>query len=280
MSKISSESSSSSSNFVEKQAVGIHRGDKSTDRGLKSILTPTKPVEDKKTEEAEKPKQKEQVQKEAGGVKEEKAKAPAATMKTESTKEKNDMDLVNNIPYEFKVKLCSESCVNVVAHYKSLNLELIRDKERVLQFNKELKENEAAYHRKLNSTLAKMQTLKEFVFRKDFIINDLTERLEKSLNENNKLQIIIDKLNANKKALVDIKNCQRPTCVKDGIDYKDKLGNERKLFFPLHSKNYVPTPTPHPDNDLIDEKDLIAQINSFENETTTNISESNACVYM
>ncbi|MFS7942802.1 hypothetical protein Hanom_Chr06g00492801 [Helianthus anomalus] len=126
-------------------------------------------------------------------------------MKTKSAKEKEDKDLVNSVLYEFKVKLCSQSCVNVVAHYKSLNIELIKDKERVLQFNKELKENEVAYQRKLNSTLAEMQTLKEFVFRKDFITNDLTERLEKFLNENNKLQIIIDKWNVSKKGLVDIK---------------------------------------------------------------------------
>ncbi|KAJ0521841.1 putative transcription factor interactor and regulator CCHC(Zn) family [Helianthus annuus] len=99
---------------------------------------------------------------------------------------------------------------------------------------------------------------------------------EKSQNENNRLQIIIDKWNVSKKALVDIKNCQRPTYVKVGIGYKDKLGNERKLFFPPHSKNYVPMPSPHPNNDLIDENDLIAPNVSCENEKVTNLSESNA----
>ncbi|MFS7942803.1 hypothetical protein Hanom_Chr06g00492811 [Helianthus anomalus] len=39
-------------------------------------------------------------------------------------------------------------------------------------------------------------------------------------------------------------------------------------------------PSPHPDNDLIEEKDLIAQNTSFENETATNISESNAYVFV
>ncbi|MFS7984212.1 hypothetical protein Hanom_Chr11g00983841 [Helianthus anomalus] len=101
-------------------------------------------------------------------------KIPEEAMKMESSREKEEKDLANNIPYEFKVKLCSQSCVNVVAHYKSLNRDLIREKEKIVQFNKELKENEAAYQRKLNSTLAEMQTLKEFVFRKDFVINDLT----------------------------------------------------------------------------------------------------------
>ncbi|MFS7906139.1 hypothetical protein Hanom_Chr01g00055771 [Helianthus anomalus] len=62
-----------------------------------------------------------------------------------------------------------------------------------------------------------MQTLKECVSRKDFLINIFTEKLEKSNNENNKLQIITDKWNVSKKALVDIKNCQRPTYVKDDI---------------------------------------------------------------
>ncbi|KAJ0588081.1 hypothetical protein HanIR_Chr04g0170481 [Helianthus annuus] len=188
-------------------------------------------------------------------------------MKMESNKEKDEEDLANNIPYEFKVKLCSQPCVNVVAHYKSLNRDLIRDKE-----------NEAAYQRKLNSTLAEMQTLKEFVLRKDFVINDLTERLEKSQNENNRLQIIIDKWNVSKKALVDIKNCQRPTYVKDGIGYKDKLGNERKLFLPPHSKNYVPMPSPHPDNDLIDENDLVVENVSCVNEEVTNLSDNSADV--
>ncbi|MFS7962775.1 hypothetical protein Hanom_Chr08g00730481 [Helianthus anomalus] len=193
MAKISNESSSSSPNPIEKQAARIPKGNDATDKGLKSIFTSSEPVKDNKTEEAEKPK--EQVQKEVTAIKEEKAKASAAAMKTESTKEKVDKDLVNSIPHEFKVKLCSQLCINVVAHYKSPNLEIIRDKEKVLKFNNELKENEDAYLRKLISTLAEMQTLKEFTFRKDFIINDLTKRLEKSLNENNKLQIIIDKWN-------------------------------------------------------------------------------------
>ncbi|MFS7961913.1 putative transcription factor interactor and regulator CCHC(Zn) family [Helianthus anomalus] len=139
-----------------------------------------------------------------------------------------------------------------------------------------LKQNEAAYQRKLNSTLAEMQTLKEIVFRKDFIINDLTERLEKALNEKNKLQIIIDKWNVSQKAFTDIKNCQRPTFVKDVIGYKDRHGNERKLFFPPHSKNYVPMPTPHPENDLINEKASVEQNEFYENETTANCSKSNA----
>ncbi|KAJ0946980.1 hypothetical protein HanRHA438_Chr01g0010081 [Helianthus annuus] len=78
-------------------------------------------------------------------------KIPDEAMKMESNKEKDEEDLANNIPYEFKVKLCSQPCVNVVAHYKSLNRDLIRDKEKVLQFNKELKENEAAYQRKMKT---------------------------------------------------------------------------------------------------------------------------------
>ncbi|MFS7946537.1 putative transcription factor interactor and regulator CCHC(Zn) family [Helianthus anomalus] len=191
---------------AKEQVVGIPKGNDATEKGLKSILTFSEPEKVKKAEEAEKPK--EQVQKETTAVKEEKAKASTVAMKTESSKEKAEKDLVNSIPHEFKVKLCSQSCVNVVEHYKSLNLEIVRDEEKVLKFNKELKENEAAYPRKLNFTLAETQTLKEFVLRKDFIINDLTERLEKSLNKNNKLQIIIDKWNVSQKAFTDIKKCQ------------------------------------------------------------------------
>ncbi|MFS7994177.1 putative RNA-directed DNA polymerase [Helianthus anomalus] len=194
----------------------------------------------------------------------------------DASKEKADKDLVNSIPLSFKEKLCSEACVDVVAHYKFLNLEFERQKDKALKINNELKQNEAAYQRKLNSTLAEMQTLKEFVFRKDFIINDLTERLEKALNEKNKLQIIIDKWNVSQKAFTDIKNFQRPTFVKDGIGYKDRHGNERKLFFPPHSKNYVPMPTPHPENDLINEKASVEQDEFYENETTANCSKSNA----
>ncbi|MFS7961562.1 hypothetical protein Hanom_Chr08g00716571 [Helianthus anomalus] len=37
-------------------------------------------------------------------------------------------------------------------------------------------------------------------------------------------------------------------------------------------------PSPHPDNDLIDENDLIAQDITFENDKITNISERNADV--
>ncbi|KAJ0716479.1 putative transcription factor interactor and regulator CCHC(Zn) family [Helianthus annuus] len=270
-------SSGSSSKQVEKQAAGIPKGDNVADKGLKSILTSSEHEKDKNPEEAEEAeKPKEQVLKESSDEKKEKAKASAAAMKTESSKEKADKDLVNSIPHEFKVKLCTQSCVDVVAHYKYLNLEFMREKYKALKFNKELKENEAAYQRKLNSTLAEMQTLKKYIFRKDFIINDLTERLEKFLNENKKLQIIIDKWNVSQKAFTDIKNCQRPTHVKDGIGYKDRQGNERKLFFPPHSKNYVPMPNPHPDNDLIDEKAPFDQNDSFKNEITANIPKSNA----
>ncbi|MFS8003880.1 putative transcription factor interactor and regulator CCHC(Zn) family [Helianthus anomalus] len=136
MAKILSGSSSSSSKLGKKQAAGIPKGDNVADKGLKSILTPSEPEKDKNPEEAEKPK--EQVQKETTDEKKEKAKASAAAMKTESSKEKANKDLVNSIPHEFKVKLCSQSCVNVVAHYKFLNLEIMRDKDKVLKFNKEL----------------------------------------------------------------------------------------------------------------------------------------------
>ncbi|XP_035838154.1 uncharacterized protein LOC118485802 [Helianthus annuus] len=68
----------------------------------------------------------------------------------------------------------------------------------------------------------------------------------------------------------------RPTFVKDGIGYKDRRGNERKLFFPPHSKNYVPMPTPHPENDLFNEKASVEQNDFCENETNANCSKSNA----
>ncbi|KAM0072610.1 putative transcription factor interactor and regulator CCHC(Zn) family [Helianthus debilis subsp. tardiflorus] len=256
MAKISNESSAKQS---EKQTTGIPTGNNDADKGLKGIL-PSVKSDDKAEKDAEKGKEK----------------AQATAMKADASKEKADKDLVNSIPLSFKEKLCSEACVDVVAHYKFLNLEFERQKDKALKINNELKQNEAAYQRKLNSTLAEMQTLKEFAFRKDFIINDLTERLEKALNEKNKLQITIDKWNVSQKAFTDIKNCQRPTFVKDGIGYKDRHGNEKKLFFPPHSKNYVPMPTPHPENELLNEKSSIEQNEFSENETTTNYSKSNA----
>ncbi|MFS7905625.1 hypothetical protein Hanom_Chr01g00049891 [Helianthus anomalus] len=60
-------------------------------------------------------------------------------MKTESSKEKANKDLVNSIPHNFKVKLCTPACVDVVAHYKRLNLEFERQIDNALKFNKELK---------------------------------------------------------------------------------------------------------------------------------------------
>ncbi|XP_035837213.1 uncharacterized protein LOC118485078 [Helianthus annuus] len=246
MAKISSESSS-------KQTAGIPKGDNVADKGLKSILTSMEPEKEKKSEKAD-----EHVSEEASDQKKGKEKVPVAAMKTESSKEKAHKDLVNSIPHGFKVKLCTAACVDVVAHYKSLNLEFERQKDKALKFNNELKQNDAAYQRK-----------------KDFIINDLTDRLEKALNEKNKLQIIIDKWNVSQKAFTDIKNCQRPTYVKDGVGYKDRKGNERKLFFPPHSKNYVPMPTPHPENNLIDEKASVKQNDFCESERTANFSKSN-----
>ncbi|XP_035830811.1 lisH domain-containing protein C1711.05-like [Helianthus annuus] len=119
-------SSGSSSKQVEKQAAGIPKGDNIADKGLKSILTSPEPEQNKNPEEAEK--SKEQIPKELPDEKKEKGKASVAAMKTESSKEKADKDL--------------------------------REKDKALKFNKELKQNEAAYQRKLNSTLAEMQTLK------------------------------------------------------------------------------------------------------------------------
>ncbi|KAM0061724.1 putative transcription factor interactor and regulator CCHC(Zn) family [Helianthus debilis subsp. tardiflorus] len=177
MAKISSESSSKQ---FEKQTTGIPKGDNVADKGLKSILTSVEPKNEKKFGEAE-----EHVSEEASNQKMGKDKVPAAAMKANSSKEKADKDLVNSIPLSFKEKLCTSACIDVVAHYKSLNLEFERQKDKALKSNKELKQNEAAYQRKLNSNLAEMQTIKEFVIRKDFIINDLTDRLEKALNEKN-----------------------------------------------------------------------------------------------
>ncbi|KAJ0456285.1 hypothetical protein HanIR_Chr15g0760671 [Helianthus annuus] len=71
MAKITSESVSSSSSFVEKQAPGTPKGDEVTDKGLKSILTPTEPVADKGKEEAEKPESKRNAQEAASGTKKE-----------------------------------------------------------------------------------------------------------------------------------------------------------------------------------------------------------------
>ncbi|XP_035841388.1 clumping factor B-like [Helianthus annuus] len=219
MAKISSESSSKQ---FEKQTVRIPKGDNTADKGLRSILTSMEPENEKKSGEG-----KEHVSEKVSDQEKGKEKVPAAAMKTESSKEKADKDLVNSIPLSFKEKLCTPACVDVVAHYKSLNLEFERQKDKALKFNNELKQNEAAYQR-------------------------------------------------NQKAFTDIKNCQRPTFVKDGIGYKDRHGNERKLFFPPHSKNYVPMPTPHPENDLKNEKAFVEQNDFCENETTANCSKSNA----
>ncbi|XP_035838906.1 uncharacterized protein LOC118486518 [Helianthus annuus] len=142
MAKISSESSSKQ---FEKQTAGIPKGDNTADKGLKSILTSMEPEKEKKSGEA-----KEHVSEEASDQKKGKEKVPAAAMKTESSKEKADKDLVNSIPHSFKVKLCSPACVDVVAHYKSLNLEFERQKDKALKFNNELKQNEAAYQRKMD----------------------------------------------------------------------------------------------------------------------------------
>ncbi|XP_022014823.1 uncharacterized protein LOC110914331 [Helianthus annuus] len=86
MAKISSNSASSSSSFVEKQDGGTPKGDKATDKGLKSILTPTERVADKGKEEDEKPELKKNAQEVASGTKKEKAEAPTAAMKAESAK--------------------------------------------------------------------------------------------------------------------------------------------------------------------------------------------------
>ncbi|XP_035837414.1 uncharacterized protein LOC110891574 [Helianthus annuus] len=143
MAKISSESSLKQ---FKKQTVGIPKGDNVVDKGLKSILTSVEPENEKKCGEAE-----EHVSKEASDQKKGKEKVPAAAMKADSSKEKADKDLVNSIPLSFKEKLCTPACVDVVAHYKSLNLEFERQKDKALKVNNELKQNKAAYQRKKNN---------------------------------------------------------------------------------------------------------------------------------
>ncbi|XP_035830756.1 uncharacterized protein LOC118480154 [Helianthus annuus] len=119
MAKISGDSSSRQ---FEKQTVGIPTGDNAADKGLKSILTSVEPDKEEKCGQAEKHVSKETSEKG-------KDKVPAVAMKADSSKEKADKDLVNSIPLSFKEKLCSPACVDVVAHYKFLNLEFERIKK-------------------------------------------------------------------------------------------------------------------------------------------------------
>ncbi|KAJ0604673.1 putative transcription factor interactor and regulator CCHC(Zn) family [Helianthus annuus] len=86
MAKISSESSSKQ---FEKQIAGIPKGDNTADKGLKSILTSMEPEKEKKSGEA-----KEHVSEKASDQEKGKEKVPAAAMKTESSKEKADNDLI------------------------------------------------------------------------------------------------------------------------------------------------------------------------------------------
>ncbi|XP_022041370.1 uncharacterized protein LOC110943948 [Helianthus annuus] len=129
MAKISGESSSRQ---FEKQTAGIPKADNTADKDLKSILTSVEPENEKKCGQAE-----EHVSKEAS--EKGKEKVPAAAMKADSSKEKAGKDLVNSIPLSFKEKLCTPACVDVMAHYKFLNLEFERQKDKALKFNNELK---------------------------------------------------------------------------------------------------------------------------------------------
>src|ERR1043165_2101661 len=176
-------------------------------------------------------------------------------------KKVEERDLVS-IPLEIKSKLCSPRCVTAVAYCLSHNRRILREMDDIRKINTEMKENELAYQRKLNATIAEMHTLKEFVLRKDFLINDLTEKLEKSRNETNHLQIVVDKWNVSKHAHTDILDCSRKSFVKDGIGYKDKKGIVKSLFLPLSKSEYIPIPKPHPKNDLFEKKCVKSESNS------------------
>ncbi|KAI3819668.1 hypothetical protein L1987_13514 [Smallanthus sonchifolius] len=139
----------------------------------------------------------------------------------------------------------------MIVHYHTLNKLIIREKDDALAILNQIKQSEVTLKVSLNKANQETQTFKEFFYRKEFFITDLTEKLTSSRNESVKLQIIIDKWNVNKKTQNTMLDCQNsPGFVKKGVGYLDSNDFERKLFRPPTHGHYDPIPSPHPKIDL------------------------------
>jgi hypothetical protein len=149
-----------------------------------------------------------------------------------------------NMPEEVYDNLCSNECLEQVAYYRILNSKIIEEKDSTLKICEKLKKNETELFVKLEATRNEVMILQEFVYRKDFLINDLTDKLTEAKCLNVKNQIVIDKWNLSKANHLDIISCQNLKHTKQGFGYQDVSGFVRRTHLTSISANFDPIPTP------------------------------------
>ncbi|KAI3797496.1 hypothetical protein L1987_32753 [Smallanthus sonchifolius] len=89
--------------------------------------------------------------------------------------------------------ICSSVCIDKMQNYHTANTFLIAENDKLKRVNKELKQNEVTYTRKIKALLKDNVTFKEYLDKKGVLIKDLSDKLIASKTELIKEQVLIAK---------------------------------------------------------------------------------------
>ncbi|KAI3776566.1 hypothetical protein L1987_46352 [Smallanthus sonchifolius] len=156
-----------------------------------------------------------------------------------STSEENSSD--SEVTSDDDSFICSSDCIEKMQNYHAANTFLIAENDKLKRVNKEIKQNEVTYTRKINALLKDNMNFKEYLNKKDVLIKDLTNKLIAAQSDLIKERVLISKWGMQRKILDNCVDKQRSCFIKDGVGYKAVP----------HLDHFEPFPEPHVSNDLI-----------------------------
>ncbi|KAI3773913.1 hypothetical protein L1987_48452 [Smallanthus sonchifolius] len=137
--------------------------------------------------------------------------------------------------------ICSSDCVDKMQNYHAGNTFLIAKSDKLKRVNKELKQNEVTYTRKINALLKYNMNFKEYLNIKDVLIKDLRDKIIVVQSDLIKERVLISKWGMQRKILENCVDKQRSCFVKDGVGYKAVP----------HPDHFEPFPKPQVSNGLL-----------------------------
>ncbi|KAI3814233.1 hypothetical protein L1987_18982 [Smallanthus sonchifolius] len=143
-----------------------------------------------------------------------------------------DTSSKSEVTCEDEYYICSANCVDKMQNYHAANTFLIGENDKLKRVNKELKQNEVMYTRKIKALLKDNVTFKDNLDKKDVLIKDLSDKLIASETNLIKERILIAKWKMQRNVLDECVNKQRKVYIKDGLGY-NKVP---------HPDNFVPFP--------------------------------------
>ncbi|KAI3821405.1 hypothetical protein L1987_08972 [Smallanthus sonchifolius] len=147
----------------------------------------------------------------------------------------------NEVNSKNKFDICSSLCVDRMQNYHAANTFLIVENDKLKRVNKELKQQEVNFTRKIKALLKDNVTFKEYLDKKDVLIKDLSEKLIKSETDLIKERVIVSKWKMQQNVFDECVSKQRTVYIKDELGYN-------KIPQP---ENFVPFPEPHESNKLM-----------------------------